>query len=307
MGLLSIFSCFWPLVIGALIFPCAQILWVALVRPSRLPREAACGRCGYPVAGLSSHECPECGTDWRIAGVSTPSLIMRHRGSTASAIMAWTIANFSVASVALSVIGFTYAAVGVRTMTSGPQTWSTPLYPASKAYTSVDVVSTTTFGAPPTKNSLTLNLNLTDGSTWSMDIDAATSTATIKNPSGTPQTSTYGPGSVAAFYGAAGLTTSPAAAEAAELQRIADIELMSPYTQPSQMTLTTLTAGAPNFSGASSFVGNSGADFATIGLILLGSGAVMLVIYVAGVIFIVRRRRTLIGAPSRRVATAPAT
>ena len=41
--------------------------------PPHNAREPACARCGYPVNGLPSFTCPECGADLRQVGITTPS------------------------------------------------------------------------------------------------------------------------------------------------------------------------------------------------------------------------------------------
>ena len=56
------------LVLGGIIW-----LWVAAIRPPRI-REPSCGRCGYPVQGLAGLTCPECGADFRLAGIATPTM-----------------------------------------------------------------------------------------------------------------------------------------------------------------------------------------------------------------------------------------
>jgi hypothetical protein len=301
----SLLACFWPVVLVALVAPCIYMLWVALVPPSRMPRDAACGRCGYPVAGLSTHECPECGTDWRTAGVSTPSLIMRYRGGAASAIVAWTILCSAGGLVLLSTVGVMFIAPRVQAAVATPQTWTTPLYPNSKAFPSVDVASSGPMGAAKGKTTVTLSLNLADGSAWKMAVDRSTTSAIVTPPGGSPtQRSTYGPGSAAAFYTAAGLTGPTAAAESAELQRVVDILLMSPYTQPSQMSLTSFSAGSPTFSGASSFTRVSPEDTAAL-LVALSAGGACVLVYAAGVWFIVRRRRRLLGRRAGAPAPAP--
>src|SRR5215831_14959884 len=87
----SIFGCFFPLMGLAILGLCIRTLWVTLTPPPRRLREPGCGRCGYPVTGLATPECPECGADLRLAGINTPALAMRHRGGLWGAILAWTV------------------------------------------------------------------------------------------------------------------------------------------------------------------------------------------------------------------------
>lgn len=41
-------------------------------RPGAKVREPSCRACGYPVKGLPSFTCPECGSDLREVGIDTP-------------------------------------------------------------------------------------------------------------------------------------------------------------------------------------------------------------------------------------------
>ena len=49
-------------------------LWIMVWRRPR-PPVSCCGACRYPVVGLESLTCPECGGDLRVAGILPP----RHR------------------------------------------------------------------------------------------------------------------------------------------------------------------------------------------------------------------------------------
>ncbi|MEX2214816.1 MAG: adenylate/guanylate cyclase domain-containing protein [Phycisphaeraceae bacterium] len=49
--------------------------------------DPVCGACRYPVRGLSTFQCPECGADLREVGMLRP----RGRGSFRAAVIAWTI------------------------------------------------------------------------------------------------------------------------------------------------------------------------------------------------------------------------
>ena len=62
------------------------VLGIVLVsRSIRLPRgiqrSSCCGRCGYELRSLEHQICPECGVAHVHAGVSTPGLLIRHRGN----------------------------------------------------------------------------------------------------------------------------------------------------------------------------------------------------------------------------------
>jgi hypothetical protein len=46
--------------------------WVLLKRYYRSDGPIACGACGYPVRGLTSWTCPECGADLQAVGTTPP-------------------------------------------------------------------------------------------------------------------------------------------------------------------------------------------------------------------------------------------
>jgi len=43
-------------------------------RPDADPYSGACGACGYSTKGVSTFNCPECGADLRIVGITPPTL-----------------------------------------------------------------------------------------------------------------------------------------------------------------------------------------------------------------------------------------
>lgn len=294
----GVLGCLSPVLLIGLVAICIRMLWLSLMPPSKMSREAACGSCGYSVAGLTTPACPECGADWRDAGITTPALIMRHRGGTGGAIVAWTILAVGAGLIVTAFFGIFYTRQMVTTMTTKPQTWTTPLTPASKAYANVDVLSSSMMSGRGGATSVGLELTLLDGLLWKIDVDATTKTWIVTSPSaaGRALTGAYGAGSVGAFLKTAGLdTTDPKiAAEAAELERVVDIQLMSPYTQPSQMTLTAFTVGTPSFSGVSAATWNP-MGAASTGFILLGLAFLWLIVYIVGIVLIVARRKKLMG------------
>jgi hypothetical protein len=64
-------------------------LVAALVRYRDRVRHPCCGACRYPVEGLTSFTCPECGADLRSAGILVPGVRPKHRIHFAEIIAAW--------------------------------------------------------------------------------------------------------------------------------------------------------------------------------------------------------------------------
>jgi hypothetical protein len=69
---------------------CIACIVRALLVPSDVYRQACCGACGHAVADVLQGRCPECGAMYAKAGISTPSMAVRMRGSLAMALLAWT-------------------------------------------------------------------------------------------------------------------------------------------------------------------------------------------------------------------------
>lgn len=60
----------------------------AIVRWRDRVRQPCCGACRYPVEGLTTFTCPECGKDFREAGILVPGVRPRHRVHVAELIAA---------------------------------------------------------------------------------------------------------------------------------------------------------------------------------------------------------------------------
>ena len=96
-------------------------IWRAVTLPKSATKIPACEVCRYAVAGLSTHRCPECGTDLRVTGIITPAMEIRRRGSTASAILAWSVLWIFGGMLAIGI----YSMLGVtRMMASGSSSTS---------------------------------------------------------------------------------------------------------------------------------------------------------------------------------------
>lgn len=67
---------FWDLVLPYIITPfymlAAPVAIYLFFRPPRGPAHSTCGKCHYPVQGLSALKCPECGSDLRDVGIESP-------------------------------------------------------------------------------------------------------------------------------------------------------------------------------------------------------------------------------------------
>lgn len=84
-----------------------QVLYRSLFVPPGMEKDhdGICAACGYALGGLDDQRCPECGVDLLRAGVLTRRMYIQLRGSGLGAITAWTILVFSVGGVGLAVWG----------------------------------------------------------------------------------------------------------------------------------------------------------------------------------------------------------
>ncbi len=88
-------------------FVALNVIYRAVTVPSGFDKEndGQCAACGYVLGSLSHQQCPECGVDLLKAGVITRRMYMQLRGSTAGALAAWSILFFSTAGTALAIWG----------------------------------------------------------------------------------------------------------------------------------------------------------------------------------------------------------
>ncbi len=77
---------------------CALIIGRAVFVPSEARRGATCGACGHQITEVAQGRCPECGALLLRAGLITRPMLLRHRGSLAAALLAWTVLVITVAS-----------------------------------------------------------------------------------------------------------------------------------------------------------------------------------------------------------------
>jgi hypothetical protein len=287
---LSLFFCAGPIL---LLIVCVRMLWQCLVIPGT-PREPVCGRCGYGVEGLSTLMCPECGADLLVAGISTRAILMRSRGSTLWAVIAWTLVWFTFAGGGFMTFGSMLitrrAMAQASTMT---QTWTNTLTPKSGAAASVIVATEMRMATSNKAAAILVTLTLNDGSAWDMRIDPSAGEYSVIRPDKTeaiPSTS-LGPGAAGAFFAAAGLDITSAAIknEADDLDVVIKSIQMSPYTTADQLSLTAYTAAPVSYTSSGTPALGIGPDAMMFAI----AGAVFLVFWIVGIALILVRRRAI--------------
>jgi hypothetical protein len=287
-----------------LVFPLGFLLLLAMsIRaivvtvwpPPKASREPACEICRYRVAGLSSFTCPECGTDLRATGIITLPMEVSRRGSLFAAIVGWLYLMCIVGGIGASLISLLGVGSMVSAVAGGSVTSTTPLTPASGAYTRIDATSIVNYGAGMAGNT-DFDLVLKDGSTWKLSFLPLSGGYTITAPDGSATTTSPDDGKAAdTFFTAAGLdlTDAKVSTESRELSTVIAILAATPYTPVSSMRLRAFTPGVPVTTGgaASSPVTP---DLAAMFIAFAVGGTLWLALVIAGIMFIVSRRRKLL-------------
>ena len=281
---------------GLFIVPIVLFVWaiVTIVRAITLPRNAArfaaCERCGYAVADLTSFTCPECGVDLRNGGIITPAIIARTRGSLTSAILAWTYIAGFVAYLAFTLsIGFLSVGGAAWTSFSANTSWSNNLTPTSGNYQSLEILFDHDYTS--VTSDIDLTLGDTGGTLHTISLDPNTMQITGLATSPT----TWSPITIETWYAQLGLDTTDAQilAEAAEVTREVDLALRSPSSSMAPSNLREHTSNAMPVASTATPITPPPA-FGPPPAVWLAATAVGLLIYALGIVFIVRRRSTLL-------------
>jgi len=110
-----------------------RAIWLTVVPPRRCVKEASCEKCKYPVAGLSTWTCPECGSHLLAVGIITRSMEVCRRGGYVGAIGGLFFLLLIAVIVGLSIVAATIGnSVGLLGAAILGQTAT--LTPASGAY-----------------------------------------------------------------------------------------------------------------------------------------------------------------------------
>jgi len=99
------------LLLGAVIVGAVVVsLVAAIVRWRDRVRVACCGACRYPVEGLSTFTCPECGSDLRSVGILVQGVRPKHRVHVAEKFAAWAVIAVFGGLLTSGILGSTPAA-----------------------------------------------------------------------------------------------------------------------------------------------------------------------------------------------------
>lgn len=292
-------------------------IWRAVVPPGGLPREGgACGSCGYELNTLQSGRCSECGADLLKSGVNTRYTMLRTSGSLPAALMGWTVIMIVVSSVVLmvgstmlavsSVGAFGGAAQAITTTQSFRPTRNIP-DEAGRMTRSADYQVTVGFdgehdwGGGVMTGLITVEVSGDDvGTEVSLEYDVETGDYTVVDPDGVVLEEGTGYDGIDAerLLEHAGLDVTSVAlsGEAVQVGELFEGVRDNPqsFEMMALMNATPAEGGLSNSGGSTSYGAGGGANpFAMSSQQLIVGGAfvgVLLLIYLGGVVFIVRRR-----------------
>lgn len=92
--------------LGAVVLGALVVTLVAtFVRWRDRIRQPCCGNCRYPVEGLSTFTCPECGADLRGVGILAPGMRPKHRIFIAEMFAAWAVVAVFCGLITAGVVG----------------------------------------------------------------------------------------------------------------------------------------------------------------------------------------------------------
>ncbi|HZW10448.1 MAG TPA: hypothetical protein VFF69_11145 [Phycisphaerales bacterium] len=278
----GIFGLMSPLIGLVLVIASVHAIWRTVTLPRRTKQGAACERCKYEVADLTSFTCPECGEDLRRVGIITPAMEARRRGSLAGAILGWTFlcATFAYAGMIATVMG----QLSSGAVAGGVTSWQQSITPASGAYRSLTAEYQS--DGRSISSSIELVLTTSDGATHPLTLDPGT--MEVLGLGG--GVAAWSPETIEAWYAQVGLDVSDPAirAEAAEVSSFVDLLVMSPSGAFSpnlvHHQIQMISAGGPAPPGR----------MINQGLVILGGLGVLAIVYVLGLAVIIRRRRRLL-------------
>jgi hypothetical protein len=281
------------LVIFAAAFAVRTIAMTVFV-PPRISREPVCEVCRYRVAGLSTFQCPECGTDLRLTGIITLPMEVKRRGSMSGAIISWIFLMFLAGGVGTIALSMLWVGPMMSSAASNSMTTTTPLTPASGAYTRIDVTSTVSYGRGMPSGTELYSLVKSDGSTCTLTFAPLGASYTVTDATGAATTTPNDGKGPDALFAAAGLNLADPkiGAEMREVATINGVLSATPYTAVSTIRMRALTPGPPSVSGSPGFTA-SAPSTPFMALYLIGS-ILWILLLAGGIVFIVLRRKKLL-------------
>lgn len=285
-----------PIAFGVLLaFMSIRAIYITVTPPRGGVQSPSCEKCRYPVSGLNTLSCPECGTDLRLSGIITRAMEARRRGGLAGAIMGWSflmLCTFGLFAAAAASRATAVAAPGLQVM---PAVYTTELKPASGAYRSVVIEWPSIQTISPATREMyaaAAELTLNDGTRHRLEVSPTMDCILAGENKPSRKLSHE---AVAAWYRSVGLDTAPPALaeEVGEVVRLLDEVLTSSRPDLVSLSAAHFQVGAVS-STNSTFAPPATRSVDRAWLVVGSVTSVAIVVWVLGVVGIVLRRRGLL-------------
>lgn len=297
-GMYFVAISFIPLLIAiAIVLLGARAVWVSVTLPKKVPREAACGGCGYAVAGLDGSICPECGADFRRVGISTPQFVLKWRGGYFSAILGWTLVMLMIGIVGMYVVAMLSFTRSMTTVANTTSTITKTFTPGSLAYKFVRFDGTQGFDQDGSINTIELVLTKSDYTISKFELDVSSLTYTVDIGEGPGESSSFRADSISVWFEDSGLDIADpkVANEITDLGSVVDFAIITPLGLSNIASLTTsFPTQTPTVFGSGRATTSPGTT--NEALIAVITGIVMFAVWIGGIVWIVRRRSRLLRA-----------
>lgn len=295
-------------------------VWRAVMAPPGTPRDAGCGSCGYELATLDGGRCSECGADLLKAGIVTRRNIVRTAGSLPAALMGWTIIVATIASIILYIISMVTMMSGLGGNMNSTRYDSNFTFAPARTYDPdlgeyvseadfellVDLDVAGQWGGAPDSGTIDFVFSRGNEEVTIAFADASLNEWTMTDADGTELRSGASIAANDALAALRGVGLSPEEddslpAFAAELEVLMDTALANPFDYeymyqdnlPGEALLEQTGGGSMNNIAPAMFMATSPVDY----IAPLTTFGVGFVLWLAGILFIIRRRSRLITGP----------
>ncbi len=307
-------------------------VWRAIAAPAGLPRSAGCGSCGYELTTLQAGRCSECGADLLKAGVNTRRNVIRTAGSVPAAMLGWSLIVLAVGTIVIYAVSMASMMAMSQTVVAGgggmPYTSNftfrpSRLPPAADGSRqsppsfnlAVDVDVDGNWGMPANSGTILFTLSADEQEAVIAFNDASTDAWVLTGPDGVEiaRGEYLAPEDVTAAFRAIGLEEAEHATLpdfAAEITNVADLALQDPLSYETNMMASAgvnannsgaqlqQSGGTSNWGGMGAMMG-SPSDY----IIPIVTFGVCVLVWIGGIVFILRRRAKLLSEPRDAAAS----
>lgn len=272
--------------IGAVIIGALVVTAVAtVVRWRDRVRVPSCGACRYPVEGLTSFTCPECGADLRETGILAPGMRPKHRIFVAEMFAAWAVVAVVGMLITSGILGSSSLGQRMsfsRNVTLAAKSNAVPMIAVTLSGTAA---ADTSANAAPAQRLVIQAAQTTVASPMLLDVDLVRGTWE-RRPAAGPMAGKppvrgalpVTEGDVAAWMISAGVVNAESAAPAAEAKSLVE------YINGGGRLADELSFGSAG--------GGMGVTYAPASWVFAASAGIWIVIFVVGCVLIAKANST---------------